>query len=179
MRLQQQLDAEADRHRERLAHERQLANLDEVRKVMDLVLQHVDAMRNAAMEMDMAAQKVRNEAATDQEIAENLWDDLLGAWNTENNKLIEFLGAYPMAMVRVGRDSPVMDVLGELVRTASDMARDYRPTKGTIPSQEWMDGLGVAERQYDHLTETLIERTHEIIEARPEAVPLRTNPHHS
>src|SRR4051794_21885519 len=62
-RLQHQLDAEAHRHRQRLKHERQLANLDDVRKVMDATFESSDALHDAASRILDAVTDVRADRA--------------------------------------------------------------------------------------------------------------------
>jgi hypothetical protein len=164
-RLQRQLDAEAERHRERLVHERQLANLDEVRETMDTVMAAFHALRNAVVDAEMLAERLVATEGSGR-VPDEYWDNLDEIEGRQASAMLALLNHAPLVLVRVGRPSSVGREFANLMRLTHGLARDSRLTKGKVPTQEWISRLQKAAKRWDDASDALIDRVHGMIEAR-------------
>lgn len=131
-RLEAQLKAEAERQREQLAHERLMADLEEIRVRLDEVIDMNEAALSAACEARLAFKQGDEQAANDQLVHAH---ECLGQSGYKERRL----------RLRIGFNHPVVEALVAYrlkVHALYDLARSSFGQGNSISANDWNTGIG-------------------------------------
>jgi hypothetical protein len=163
-RFQQQLDAEAERHRERLAHERDIANLEELRTALDDALKALAACERALREWESAA-SAYVEAATKHGVPGDLKADRLHDARREfTASVTNVIPHRQVLQVRLGRSHALVEAFSRAVLLLSP---DKIPRIGQRPTEEAIASVNDLRRSFrDDLGEVIDLMHQQVTRAR-------------
>jgi hypothetical protein len=162
-RLDQQLEAESERHRERLAHELRIADMTELRTILDEVLRLSYAAQRAAREFEAAAAVAVLAKIERQNLFAGMYDRVLTAGMGFSEASMELNPYHDVIPSRLLLDHQITEAFRRLTDAHSDFA-DLVPTDGReSATPEWQASITEWAERVTKAHRDLLDRVAETI----------------